>query len=203
MLGSNLSLGYNLESGRMAGRREAQRAAMRNRLLEAALELFGAQGYEATTIDEIAARADVARQTVLNHYPHKRDFVAEWGRRRRDQLIPVPDGSAREQLHGYFDALADINERERDLTAMIYLTYNPSEIGMHQRPIPQATVATIRAGQATGELNPQANPTLAAQVVAAIYFDTLSRWLTSEPAFDLRAVLHAQLDLVLGGLAQS
>jgi AcrR family transcriptional regulator len=173
---------------------------MRDRLLEAALELFGAQGYEATTIDQIAARADVARQTVLNHYPHKRDFVAEWGRRRREALTWVPDGSARDQLHGYFDALADMNERERDLTAMLYLTFGSAESSVHQRPVPDATVATIRAGQAGGEFDTAIEAAMAAQVVAAIYFDTLSRWLTSEPPFDLRATLHAKLDLVLTGL---
>jgi len=51
---------------------------MRARLLAAALRLFAEQGYEATTIDQIAAAADVARQTVLNHYPHKRDFLQAW-----------------------------------------------------------------------------------------------------------------------------
>ncbi|HEX3649219.1 MAG TPA: TetR family transcriptional regulator, partial [Pseudonocardiaceae bacterium] len=61
----------------------------------------------------------------------------------------------------------------------------------------------IRAGQADGEFDAAIDPGLAAQVVAAIYFDTLSRWLTSEPSFDLGAVLHAKLDLVLAGLNAS
>jgi AcrR family transcriptional regulator len=176
---------------------------MRDRLLEAALELFGAQGYEATTIDQIAARADVARQTVLNHYPHKRDFVAEWGSRRRDRLVALPGGTARQRLHRYFDALAEMNERQRDLTRMLYLTFSSAESSVHQRPVPDATVAAIRAGQADGDFDATIDPDLAAQVVAAIYFDTLSRWLTSEPSFDLGAVLHAKLDLVLAGLNAS
>ena len=42
---------------------------MRERLLSAALDLFATNGFAETTIDQIAERADVARQTVLNHFP--------------------------------------------------------------------------------------------------------------------------------------
>jgi len=59
---------------------------MRERLLSAALELFAANGFGETTIDQIAERADVARQTVLNHFPRKTDFARAWGQERREQL---------------------------------------------------------------------------------------------------------------------
>jgi hypothetical protein len=43
---------------------------------------------------------------------------------------------------------------------------------------------------------------VAAEVIAAVYFDTLSRWLISEePGFDLRQGLNSRLDLLLSGLA--
>jgi hypothetical protein len=43
---------------------------------------------------------------------------------------------------------------------------------------------------------------VAAEIVAAVYFDTLSRWLIDEePGFDLRRELSARLDLLLNGLA--
>jgi hypothetical protein len=52
-----------------------------------------------------------------------------------------------------------------------------------------------------GEFNPYADPSLAAEVLTAVYFDTLSRWLTeAEPPFDLSGGLADKLDLVLAGL---
>ncbi|MER6010981.1 TetR/AcrR family transcriptional regulator [Streptomyces bluensis] len=42
---------------------------MQERLFEAVLELIGRHGYDSTSIDEIAARADVARGTFFNYYP--------------------------------------------------------------------------------------------------------------------------------------
>ena len=67
---------------------------MRERLLSAALDLFAANGFAETTIDQIAERADVARQTVLNHFPHKTDFARAWGQGRRDRLAAIGEGVA-------------------------------------------------------------------------------------------------------------
>jgi AcrR family transcriptional regulator len=180
---------------------------MRARLLAAALRLFAEQGYEATTIDQIAAAADVARQTVLNHYPHKRDFVQAWCQDRRDQLLELagqtrPGEPAREQLHRYFAALAQMNDREPNLTRTLYLSLRHDEVLAYQRPVPAAVLVAIRRGQAHGEFNPAADPSQAAEVLTAVYFDTLTRWLTQDGApHDLSSALAGKLDLVLTGLA--
>ncbi|KHL04186.1 TetR/AcrR family transcriptional regulator [Sinomonas humi] len=178
------------------GRRERQRLQMRRRLLEAALSLFEAQGFEATTIDQIAERADVARQTVLNHYPTKRDFVLAWGERRRQEAAEayVPgSGRMRERLHRIYDVLAQINERERPLTRMLR-----GQMVVPQ-PVPPAVMATLEDGAASGELFPQAAPQDVAEILAAVYFDTQNRWLLEDPpAFDLKETLSRKLDLILG-----
>lgn len=57
---------------------------------------------DAATIDQIAERADVARQTVLNHYPAKKDFVAAWGERRRND---DPGYDLRQALNDRLDLL--------------------------------------------------------------------------------------------------
>jgi AcrR family transcriptional regulator len=51
-------------------------AETRRRLLEAAIEIFMEEGYRAS-IDRIATRAGVARQTLYNHYPAKEALFAE------------------------------------------------------------------------------------------------------------------------------
>ncbi len=190
------------------GRREAQRTRMRARLLDAATALFAERGYDATTIDQIAERADVARQTVLNHYPHKADFTKAWAQQRRDRLLALPDPAghderARDQLHRYFAALAAMNEQERDLTRMLYMSQRYDGVLVHQRPVPDAVVAAIERGQQRGELNPATPVPAAAEVITAVYFDTLSRWLVpAEIPWDLSTALATKLDLVLTGLAR-
>jgi AcrR family transcriptional regulator len=58
-------------------RRERKRQAVHHSLLEAAAELFRERGIAKTTVDDIARAADVARQTLFNHFPYKEAFALE------------------------------------------------------------------------------------------------------------------------------
>jgi AcrR family transcriptional regulator len=61
---------------RAAGSRAAaQRLKMRRELAAAAMELFATKGYEATTVDEIAAAAGVARRTFFRHFRSKEEAI--------------------------------------------------------------------------------------------------------------------------------
>lgn len=60
-----------------ANRRTQQARATRNRIVECARELFLEQGYAVTTLDQIAARAGVAVQTVYFHFRNKRTVLKE------------------------------------------------------------------------------------------------------------------------------
>ncbi|MEW2135127.1 TetR family transcriptional regulator [Streptomyces sp. NPDC005409] len=53
----------------------AQRLKMRRELAAAAMELFATKGYEATTVDEIAATAGVARRTFFRHFRSKEEAI--------------------------------------------------------------------------------------------------------------------------------
>ena len=56
-------------------RAAAQRLKMRRELAAAAMELFTTKGYEATTVDEIAAAAGVARRTFFRHFRSKEEAI--------------------------------------------------------------------------------------------------------------------------------
>ena len=58
-------------------RRERRRLEVRGRILEAARELFFRQGYQATTVVELAEQADVAKKTLFNHFPSKQHVLRE------------------------------------------------------------------------------------------------------------------------------
>lgn len=46
-----------------------------DRILDAALASFGTRGYEATSLDAIAAQLGVRKQTILYHFPSKADLL--------------------------------------------------------------------------------------------------------------------------------
>ena len=53
----------------------AQRHRVRQDLAAAAMELFSTQGYEATTVDDIATAAGVARRTFFRHFKSKEEAI--------------------------------------------------------------------------------------------------------------------------------
>ena len=59
------------------GLRERNKERRRSTILQCAFELFAEQGYNATTIAEIAAAADIAPRTVSLYFPTKQDIVLE------------------------------------------------------------------------------------------------------------------------------
>jgi mycofactocin system transcriptional regulator len=70
-------------------------ATSRQDVARAALDLFARQGYDQTTVDEIAAAVGISRRTFFRYYESKPDVV--WGEfdaelgRLRDLLAEAPD----------------------------------------------------------------------------------------------------------------
>ncbi|HEX5113958.1 MAG TPA: TetR family transcriptional regulator [Pseudonocardiaceae bacterium] len=59
------------------GRREASKQATRHALQQAATLLFAGQGYEHTTVRDIAAAAGVTERTFFRYFESKEDLVAD------------------------------------------------------------------------------------------------------------------------------
>jgi AcrR family transcriptional regulator len=58
-----------------AGLREQNRQHTLQRIAEVGIELFVAKGYEATTLDEIAAAAGISRRTFFYYFKSKEDIL--------------------------------------------------------------------------------------------------------------------------------
>lgn len=188
------------------GRLERRKQQTRHRLLTAAQELFATQGFDATTYDEIAKRADVARQTAFNHFPSKEDFVRAWFEQRRERLRQLLTESAfrqapaAEQLAAHLRTLAKFNEDDRQLTATLTATFASGPDMMAGDSAPDAFAESIRLGQRHGELDPGVDPDLAAEVIYDSYLCTLGRWLLRDAPFPLGPALLAKLTVILDGI---
>jgi AcrR family transcriptional regulator len=67
-------------------RRTARKLQTRQRISDEATALFLARGFDAVTVDDVAAAADVSRMTVFNYFPRKEDLMLD----RQDDLRMVP-----------------------------------------------------------------------------------------------------------------
>jgi AcrR family transcriptional regulator len=83
-------------------RRGRPRGSMRERILDVALELFSEQGYEKTSLREIAQKLGVTKAALYFHFEHKEDIFLELhlrlhalGREAFDELESLHDGQQR------------------------------------------------------------------------------------------------------------
>src|SRR5580693_124302 len=86
----------------------------RDRLAEAAFDLFNEHGYEQTTVDDIAERAGLGRATFFRHYRSKEDVIFP----DHDRLL----GQVRDRLRstGHDTALVAVSDAVR-LVLLHYL----------------------------------------------------------------------------------
>lgn len=104
--------------------RERKRARTRQALVDAAVELFGRNGYEQTTVADIAAAAEIGTRTFFSYFASKEEL-----------LFPESDARVRAAL----DAIADRRAGE-----------TPAEVLM--RALRNASTESDEIGSPTAEL---------------------------------------------------
>ena len=56
-------------------RRELNKLRCRQRILKASRQLFSGKGYEETTIEDVAERAEISKATLYNYFPSKESLL--------------------------------------------------------------------------------------------------------------------------------
>ncbi|HEY6491780.1 MAG TPA: TetR family transcriptional regulator [Trebonia sp.] len=174
----------------------------RDRLAQAAFDLFNERGYEQTTVDEIAERAGLGRATFFRHYRSKEDVIfpdhdrllAEVRERLRSSgngsaLTAVADAVRLVLLH-YLDE-GDLARRRYALTSTV-----PA---LRDREI--ASVARYQRlfREFIAERMPERAPLqaeLMAAAVASAHNHVLRRWLRGEAADPVAEVDEAMGEVI-------
>ena len=106
-----------------AGRAGRRRVTSRAELEHAAFDLFGRQGFERTTVDDIAAAAGIGRRTFFRYFPSKND-------------VPWGDFDAElERMRARFKACPPLTPL-MDAIRVAVVDFNriaPEQIGRHRR----------------------------------------------------------------------
>ncbi|WP_205473620.1 TetR/AcrR family transcriptional regulator [Nocardioides sp. SYSU D00038] len=183
--------------------RTRRRGQRRDRVFDAAVALIVEQGYEATTMDEIALRADVARTSVFNYFERKSAFLDEWSARRRERAFrSLPraggDGTLRDELSDSLRVLADVSSSSRrETTALIGAAVRELDL-LDDHPLTHEFGAVVERHRT--ELRPGVDPHLVAMTLTVGYFAVLRSWIgTGPPRFELEARFLGLLDLLMQG----
>jgi AcrR family transcriptional regulator len=161
-------------------RRARKKARTRQEVRDAARRLFAARGFEAVTIADIAAEADVAVQTVFNHFASKEDLFFD-GRtpwvegaaeavRSRPASVP-PLRSLREYLVRLAAALTDPQADDERRSYVATLEASPTlgarELEILREAEQRLTEALVEVWtQGDAEQRPEDPETVAALIAA-------------------------------------
>lgn len=93
--------------GRARRRRRGPSLLKREAILDAARALFVQRGYAGTSVDDVAARAQVSKQTVYAHFDDKARLFAE--------LVTVDIAGSETSTHPLIESIPQTDHVERDL----------------------------------------------------------------------------------------
>ncbi len=186
-------------------RRAAHKLRTQRALQWAALELFGEQGYDDTTTDEIAVRAGVSPRTFFRYFPTKESvlFVGEYGwfQSFTKQFLAQPDD------------LSDLDAMRATLHALAPgLTKRRSSLVLYEKAVAssptlrggvfdhqQQDIATIADAIATrrGIAKPDLACTTLATFVLVTYRGAVMRWLAGPASANPRDRIKEAFDTLL------
>jgi len=171
----------------------------RGRLEQAALELYAEQGFEQTTVAEIAERAGLTERTFFRHHADKRE-VLFWGAGSLHEflvgsVVSAPDSAAPlEAVAAALEAAGALlqERREFSLKRQAVIAANP---GLRERElIKLASLATAMAEALSrrGVTDPAAS--LAAEAGIAVLRIAFERWINERGQRELPQLIRESLD---------
>ena len=158
------------------GLRERSKARRREAIIRAALELFADRGYDATTIADIAAAAEVAPRTVAMYFPSKQDIAMARFSQSVDELTGllrdrVPGESGTAVISQWLWGGADAAEELKALSARMFAA-NPELNALRTARMASAIAeGAARIASDTGAAPGDPGPRLAAVATAAIVIE--------------------------------
>ena len=192
--------------GDLNDRRARKKAQTREQIQRVAQALFAEHGFEAVTIADIANRADVAVQTVFNHFATKEELFfadrADWVdaaaaavRNRPHDVAPLAALRAHlmQTVRWYLDALTDPQTRAMILTLEASPALVAYERELHHESVRRLSEALIEACPEGDSATTGAPPSMGLRASASL---TAAIWLAAIHALIIEQ--RAQLTEAVG-----
>lgn len=192
------------------GRRERRARETRRKILRAALDLFAEREMDAVTVDEIAARADVARATVFNHFATKESLCQGVGELQIEALREalregrIGGAGVSEQIAQAMRLMAEFPGQDpkhcRVFLTRALASLQPGELPEHRLEWFRLLESWVQEGQERGELRGDVPPCELAGFMMGLQFQATLLWAYGFAEGTLADHLERVLALALDGL---
>ena len=194
-------------------RRELNKIHCRQRILKASRQLFSIKGYEETTMEDVAARAEVSKATLYNYFPGKDSLLMGIAEAELEQICQMVEGeltqvpSALERLWRVL--LAFVLDSMCYISLSRKITYlnscEDSDLFATRLEMVQILRRQVVEAQEQGELCPDADPDEITELVMGLYLISQFKWVHQEqhtPAYWSHRLEQAFRRVMAGFLAQ-
>lgn len=182
-----------------------RKEATRQRIVEAALDLFLAQGFEQTSVAQISEAADIGKGTFFTYFATKQDVLSFLGEQvmAAMTLADAPGAGAAVRLQRVFGAAGDWFV-EHEASARQMCIARMSSLGQRDVASSRGSLfsllgSVVDEGIASGEFR-SVDRDAAVTMIASAYFAPVAQWTWEMEGPALPQRLSAQLDLVLAAL---
>ena len=176
-------------------------ARTRKALFDAAARLFVAQGYDATTMADIAEEAGTSRRTAFNHFPNKGDIPMLWVRQMADralgEITQAPAGTAPARIHAYFQMISEAVESEPELSRQMMLGWTAA-LGpaLYESQLLADVTPLLREGKEQGQIDQDVDIAVAARALSDVLQGAVFRWVR-EPGTSLNDRVESAISLII------
>jgi AcrR family transcriptional regulator len=179
------------ESELPTGRRERRRRELRERVLAVSLELVAEKGFDATTVEEIAAAADIAPATFFNHFQSKGGLLGEITAQVVESVEVLIEAHLQDDAHvaSRLEGLARhaaslISEQQKLVRAvmleMLRSSARPEDAAPYLVSLRRPLAQLLERGQANDEVRSDLEAEFLAEMVLGALHATLTQWLSDE-----------------------
>ncbi|MFJ6080464.1 TetR/AcrR family transcriptional regulator [Streptomyces sp. NPDC092369] len=174
----------------------------RERLVRAALDLFTEQGYDATTVNQIADRAGLTKTTFFRHFPDKREVLFAGqdihARLLADGIAAAPaTATPLEAVSAGLDALtASFRDERREFSARLRPVLAGHSELRERAVFKRVGLAAVMADALRERGVPEPTASLAAELGVRAFYQAFEQWadLTNgQTCTDLARIALAEL----------
>lgn len=192
------------------GLRERKKEKIREAIEAAALDLFEQRGFDGTTLEDVAAAADIAPRTFFHYFPSKEDVVLSDYGRRLDRIAEVLADAPGDEppvraLRAAFSEVARDYEDNRVILLRRFsiMMSSPSVLGrsLQLQAGWEETLAERIAGRLGVGIDTDMRPRLIAGAALAAMRTALRLWVTDGGRTSLPELVYRAFDTFESGLA--
>jgi AcrR family transcriptional regulator len=170
----------------------------RGRLAKAAMELYAEQGFEQTTVAEIAARAGLTERTFFRHYADKREVLFYGTEMMQHLLVEAvaaapASATAMDAVGAAFQAAGAMLQENPERVRLRDSIVSANAELRERELIKLAALATAVAGALRDRGVPEPAASLAAETGVAVFKVAFARWVSDPGQPDLLAILRESM----------